>query len=505
MDTRDQADGTGDATGQRPETAGANARRAREVAAALPARLPRHSALIVGLVSTGAFVGQLDATIVQLALPTLARTFDAPLEHVSWVSLAYLVAFAACLPVFGRLCQMYGRKTLYLAGYVLFVGASALCAMAPDLGSLIAARVAQGMGGALLGANSIAILVSSVPEESRGRALGVFAAAQAVGMSAGPAVGGVVLGLFGWPWIFWLTVPFGIVAAAVGWLALPQTGGTRADQGFDWMGALLLAPALVLLVRALNHAAAWGLTSVETLGSFAAAALLFAVLVRQERRAPSPLVDLRLFASPGFSPGAAAVVLAYAMLYAMFFLMSFLLEHGYGDRAWAAGARLAIIPVVLGIVAPFSGGLSTRLGIRVLGLAGMGLCGLALALLSIVLADPDANRMLDSVAFAVFGAGLGLFVAPNNHATLAAAPTALATQAGALLNLMRVLGTSLGVAGATSTLSLGIAGAIGRHADTPVTGPALIVAVESGLALVAAMAFAAALLCVVRRRPAPQA
>lgn len=464
-------------------------------------RLPWHSWIVVGLVSIGAFVGQLDATIVQLALPTLATTFDARLHAVSWVSLGYLVAFASFLPIFGRVCQMYGRKTLYLLGYLIFVGSSALCALAPDLPSLVAARVVQGIGGALLGANSIAILVAAVPEEKRGRALGVFAAAQAVGMSAGPAVGGVVLGALGWQWIFWLTVPFGIVAAVAGWIALPRTGGAPLDARFDWLGALLLAPALVILVRALNHAASWGLTSPETIGSLVVSAGLLWLLVRQEKRAAIPLVDLKLLANRGFALGAGAIVLGYGMLYAMFFLMSFLLEHGYGERAWEAGLRLAVIPVILGVVAPFSGGLADGLGIRLLGAGGMGICLVGLLLLALGVGDPAAGRLMTFAAFALFGAGLGLFIAPNNHATIKAAPAALATQAGALLNLMRVLGTSLGVAGATSTLTLGLQQAGGpgdRMRD--ISGPALMEAVEWGIVLVAAMALLAGLLCMLRPR-----
>ena len=190
-----------------------------------------HPWLVVALVCVGAFVGQLDATIVQLALPTLGRAFAAPLQHISWVALAYLIAFASFLPVFGRLCEICGRKTLYLAGYALFIGASALCAVAADLPQLLAFRFLQGIGGALLGANSISILVATVPGAARGRALGYFAAAQAIGMSAGPALGGVLLEALGWRWIFGVTVPFGAVAMLLGWLVLPHTSAPLRRGG----------------------------------------------------------------------------------------------------------------------------------------------------------------------------------------------------------------------------------------------------------------------------------
>jgi EmrB/QacA subfamily drug resistance transporter len=453
-------------------------------------RQPWYPWLIVGLVSIGAFIGQLDATIVQLALPTLGKTFAASLETVSWVSLAYLVSFASCLPIFGRLCEMFGRKSLYIIGYIIFIVASALCGFASDMTWLIVFRVLQGVGGSPLGANSISILVKAVNQDRRGRALGFFAAAQAIGMSAGPAVGGLVLGALGWRWVFWLSAPFGLVAAVIGWLVLSRTETNETDKVFDWRGACLLGPALIFLVLALNQVSAWGLTA--TIGLTALSALLIWLLVRQERASSSPLVDLKLFRNAGFSLGAIAVALGYAMLYAMFFLMSFLLEHGYGDSPEAAGFRLAVVPVTLGVVAPFSGALSDRLGARLLSGAGMAACVAALLILGIAIADPAASRHIETAAFALFGAGLGVFIAPNNHTTIKAAPTSLSGEAGSMLNLMRVLGTSLGVASASSSLSWGLKIVSGVHGSwIPFAGQTLLRAVEIGLGMLAVMAVTA--------------
>ncbi len=455
--------------------------------------------LVVALVSIGAFLGQFDASVVQLALPTLGKTFDASLETVSWVALAYLVSFASCLPIFGRLCDMFGRKSLYLIGYLLFVFASSLCGLASDIDWLILFRVLQGVGGSLLGANSIAILVSSVGKDQQGRALGFFAAAQAVGMSAGPAVGGLLLASLGWRWLFWVCVPIGIAAAAIGWLALPQTKVLNERATFDWRGALLLGPALICLVLVLNQVSAWGAASPATLFLIALSVVLMALLVRQERGSPSPLVDLRLFQSKGFSFGAIAVLLGYAMLYGMFFLISFALEHGYGDSPLAAGLRLAIIPVALGVTAPFGGSLSDRLGARMLSGAGMTLCCVALAVLGFAIVSQSASRTPDAVAFALFGAGLGVFIAPNNHATINAAPKNLAGQAGAMLNLMRVLGTSIGVASASSTLSWGIQLVTGSYGDwKSFPGSTTLYAVDIGLVMLACMAAVAGLISVLR-------
>jgi len=457
--------------------------------------------LIVGLVSIGAFIGQLDATIMQLALPTLGKTFNATLEAVSWVSLAYLVAFASFLPIFGRLCEIHGRKSLYLIGYVIFITATLMCGLAPSLEWLVAFRVLQGIGGSMLGANSIAILVAAIDLERRGRALGYFAAAQAVGMCAGPAVGGLVLGLLGWNWVFWVSVPFGLAGAILGWLILPQTKAIDTRKRFDWDGALLLGPAIVMAVLALNQVTAWGATSPFILGLVTAAAVLIWLLIRKERNSSSPLVDLRLFASGAFARGIVAVVLGYALLYGMFFLMSFALEHGYGDTPLAAGLRLSAIPIALGLVAPFSGALGSRIGDRLLSAAGMGLCLAALGILAYAEANPGLARPISTAAFVIFGAGLGVFIAPNNDATLKAVPANLSGEAGSMLNLMRALGTSLGVAAASATLSWRLESATGLHQTwIPFAGHRTLGAIESSLGVLALMAIAAAVLSLVRNK-----
>lgn len=450
--------------------------------------------VVLALVSVGAFVGQLDATIVQLALPTLGRSFGASLSQVSWVALAYLLAFAACLPVFGRLCETMGRKQLYLAGYLIFISASVLCGLAQSLEMLIAFRILQGIGGSLLGANSIAILVAATPPDRRGRALGIFAAAQAVGMSAGPAVGGLVLDSLGWPWLFWLSVPVGLVAAVLGWRFLPATPASDPAAPFDWRGALLVGPAVAALVFALNHAADSARALVVTLAAVVASAVLFRLLVQQERRTRRPLVDLRLFASRAFAAGSLAVILGYAMLYGMFFLMSFALEHGRGDSAAMAGLRLAVLPVAIGLAAPLAGMLSDRIGAGAPALAGMGLCLFAVVLLMLSGGGYGATTL----AFASYGAGLGLFIAPANHLTLDAAPAGSAGQASAMLNLLRALGTSLGVAGATAMLGWRLAAEGGStEAWASLPGSALLDAVGQSLLLLAGMA-AVAILAVLR-------
>jgi EmrB/QacA subfamily drug resistance transporter len=458
--------------------------------------------VVVGTTCIGAFIGQLDASIVQLTLPTLEHHFLARLSTVTWVAIAYQLAYVTALPVFARLAVIAGRKLMYLTGFALITIASALCGLASDLAQLIAFRILLGTAAAMLGANSLVILVKAAGPARQGRAMGIFAAAQAVGVSMGPVTGGVLLATLGWRWVFWASVPFSLAAVVVGWLVIPQTADRGSDRRFDWRGAMLLMPALTMLLMLISLSHAWGPTSPAIIGSAVAAAVLLPMFIRQERRAPAPLIDLDLFRIPAFAGGILAIVLSYAMLYGIFFLMSFALVRGYHHSPLTAGLRLAIIPVALGTVAPFSGALHERLGVRTVLLSGMAVCVGALMLLSMALTGMGARVHSVMISLAMFGTGLGMFIAPNNSATMSAAPRERSGEAGGLLNLMRVFGTSVGVAGASAVLSWRLAALTGIGDRTlAAREEAVLGGVRGGLLLLAAFAVIAGLTSALRAPP----
>ena len=456
-----------------------------------------YSWLVVGAVCVGNFMGQADASIVQLAMPAFEDAFDAPLDAVSWVAIGYVLAFAAVLPGFARLAEIAGRKTLYLAGFALFGLASAFCALAPSLAWLVAFRVLLGVGGALLGANSVVIIVAAAGPERRGKALGIQAAAQAVGLSVGPALGGVLLGAFGWRSIFWVAVPSAILGAALAWLLVPKTAKFTADRRFDAAGALLLAPGLAALLVTITEGRAWGL-SPALIACALAAPILLGLFVWREMRAPAPLVDLRLFRSAAFSAGSVGVLVSYAMLYGIFFAMSFALVRGYHDAPIAAGLRLTMVPVALGLVAPIAGALSARRP-RLVMLAGMALCAVSALALTRLLTGAPGSLPAVMTALAAFGAGLGFYIAPNNNATMGAAPPDKSGVAGGLLNLLRVFGAGLGVAAASAALAWSLEAISGLHertANAPKT--ALLAASGDVFMMLAAFAALGAAMAVIR-------
>lgn len=420
------------------------------------AQLSAYRWLVVGVVSIGAFMGQVDASIAQLLLPSLERTFGATLSGVSWVAVAYLLTMAALMPIFGRLADILGHKLLYVAGFVVFAAGSALCGFAPNLPSLVVFRILQAIGGALLSANSVAIVVAAAGTGERGRAVGVQAAAQAVGLSAGPVIGGVVLHTLGWQWVFWINVPFGFIGAIAGWFVLPKTAARSKDKHFDLRGALLLGPMLTAFMLVLNEGHAWGVTSPAFIVATITGLGLLVVLIREERRAEAPLLNPKLFERLAFTAANAGSLMSYALLFGIMLLMPFVFENGYGDSPLAAGLRLAIIPVAIGIVAPISGLLFDRFGPRLPTLTGMIICAVALIILHFTLGDTNVDISGVMIALAIFGVGQGLFTAANNTAIMAAAPEDLTGEAGGLLNVTRAFGISLGIASTSLALSLAL-------------------------------------------------
>ena len=466
------------------------------------ARLNCYPWLVVGTVCIGAFMGQVDASIAQLVLPDVEAAFHASIGAAAWVSIAYLLVAAAMLPVFGRLADMFGRKLLYCGGFVVFVAGSALCGMAPSLDTLVAARVLQALGAGLLQANSIAIIVAAAAAPRRGRALGVQSAAQAVGLSAGPALGGFLIAALGWRWVFWINLPVGLLGAVLGFLVLPRTerpagAVTPGIATFDLAGAVLLVPSLGLLMFALNEAGHAGPRSPLLIGPLLVGVLLLIGFVRREQRTRSPLIHLGLFRNTVFVAGNVAGLLSYATLFGAFFVLPFVLEQAYGDSSLAAGLRLTVIPAALGLVAPVSGALYDRLGARFLTVSGMAAALVGLLVLSFALGT--GRLTLATAALAVFGIGQGLFTAPNNSAIMASASAEQSGQAGGVLFVMRSLGMSLGISLASVIMAWQLPVLPDRpQATLGVPVQLLIRGAVASFIVFAALAGVAALLCFVR-------
>ncbi len=436
----------------------------------------------VAAVCIGALMGQLDASIVTIALPSLAHSFHASVGSVTWVGLSYLVVLVATVTAAGRFADMWGRKLLYVYGFVLFVGASVLCGFAPDLAALCAFRALQAVGAAMLQANSLAIIVLVVPPRSRGRAIGLQGASQALGLALGPIVGGLLLAAGGWRLIFFVNVPFGLFGVVAAILLVPRSAHLGSRLRFDWRGLGLFFPTIVALLSALSFGATDGWLSPLIVGLFAAAALGACAFVRHERGAPSPMISLPLFRNLPFSLGLASAITAYLVMFGTLLLVPFYLQRSLGLGTARSGLELMAMPLAFGLVAPFAGRVADRIGARPLTVSGMAL--VATSLFVVGLLRPSTVGLL--LVLGGIGVGLGLFTSPNNAAIMGAVPSQSTGMASGLLNMSRGLGTALGLAvtGLVFSVAAGGSTSTGSSAAHAFTVAAVVLAGVAVLSLV---------------------
>ena len=387
--------------------------------------------LAVGAVCVGAFMGQLDASIVTVALPTLQRTFDASVGAVTWVGLSYLLVLVATVTAVGRFADMWGRKLLYVYGFAVFVIGSALCGLAPSLGALIGFRVLQAVGAAMLQANSVAIIVVAVPRASLGRAIGIQGAAQAIGLALGPSVGGLLLTAGGWRLIFMVNVPFGVLGVIAGLLLIPRSLHLNERVPFDRKGLSLFFPAVVAILSAVSFGNTAGWTSPMILAVIVVGVVLAIAFLRRERHASDPMLDLTLFRRSRFRCGITSGLLSYLVMFGVLFLVPFYFERGLGIGAGQAGLELMMMPLALGVVAPFAGRLADRLGARPLTVGGMSLVVIGLFALG-ALRPPTLGFL---ALLALVGIGLGCFTPPNNATIMGSVPEQQSGVASGVLNM----------------------------------------------------------------------
>jgi MFS family permease len=404
------------------------------------ARWPHAHWLAVAAVCLGAFMGQLDASIVTLTFPALSRQFGASLAGVQWVSLSYLLTLVALLVPVGRLADAVGRKLVYLYGFAVFTAASALCGFADSLPLLVGLRVLQAVGAAMLQANSVALVTTSSPRGSMRAALGVQAAAQALGLALGPTLGGVLVAGAGWQWVFWVNVPIGLIAIAAGRYLLPRTRQRTRMRQIDWAGVALLGSCSTALLLALSGLSGLDAPVWAVVILFIAAAALGVGFVLRQRLAAEPMVDLNLLRNRTVGNGLVGAMLGYLVLFGPLVLIPTL-----GGSVVRAGFVLTSLPVGFALAAAFGG---KRWPDRRRATVGGVVATAALIPLCLFsLTDPVLV-----ISLAALGIGLGLFTPANNATVMAAIPAASSGVGGGLVNMARGLGTTLGVAAVTLSL-----------------------------------------------------
>ncbi len=399
--------------------------------------------LVLVTVGVGTFMSTLDGSVVNTLLPVLSHALNTSVAGIEWVTTIYLLVISGLLLSVGRAGDLFGHKRLFLAGFATFVVGSTLCGLASSAHMLVALRVIQALGAAMLMATSPAILTLSFPSSQRGRALGAQGTFTYLGLTVGPSLGGWLAEAFGWRSVFYINVPVGLAAIALALHSIADDHVEEAEERFDFVGASLFTAGLVALMIALNQGSDWGWASPLTIGVLVGALALLVVFVHVERSRAAPMLDLSLFGSRTFSASAVSALLNYACVYAVTFVLPFLLIQGRGLGTAKAGLVLTAQPIVMAIVAPVSGALSDRIGSRGLATAGMVLLAAGLAALGLLVAQGSLAQL--AAALALVGLGIGIFVSPNNSALMGAAPRNRQGIASGVLATSRNVGMVLGV------------------------------------------------------------
>ena len=410
-----------------------------------PLRNPWPALLIVCL---GFFMIMLDTTIVYVATPSILTSLQTSLDSVLWVFNGYLLAYAVLLITAGRLGDLFGPRTLFAAGLVVFTGASVLCGLSQDVGQLIAARVVQGVGGALLAPQSLAILTSIFPRERMGAALGFWGAVIGVSTIAGPTLGGLIVTNFDWRWIFFVNVPIGIVALVGAFLIVPDVRPGRMHR-FDVVGVVLSGASLLAIVYGLieGQRYEWGTISgvISIPLILAVGVVLFVAFLAWERSQAEPLVPLRLFNHRNYTlMNGTSLAVAFAMQ-GIFLPFTIYLQSVRGMSALEAGLAVAPMSLVSMFVAPFSGRLADRFGGKYFLMAGLILFATGTGVL-FVLASLDSTWQTFVAPLMVAGLGMGCVFAPMTTLAMKDVATRDTGAASGVFNTMRQLGAVVGSA-----------------------------------------------------------
>ncbi|WP_258371799.1 MFS transporter [Curtobacterium sp. MCBD17_023] len=432
----------------------------------MPSRY-RHRTLILAVCCMSLFIVSMDATVVNVALPSIGRELHSPIAGLQWTIDAYTLVLASLLLLSGSTADRIGRRTTFQVGLALFTVGSLLCSLAPSVEWLVVFRMVQAVGGSMMNPVAMSIITATFDDaKERARAVGVWGAVVGVSMGLGPLVGGALTDTVGWRAIFWINVPIGIAAIVLTFLFVPESRSPKPRR-FDPLGQGIVIVLLASLVGGLIEGPRLGWASAGTLGLFVLAAAALVALVVVEGRTAEPLMDLRFFRSVPFSSAVGTALVAFGANGAFLFLSALYLQEVRGLTPFEAGLWTLPSALATMVVSPVSGRLIGTVGTRVpLVLAGLGIGAAGAVLTTVQVSTP---MWVLVVAFVLFGFGFGMVNAPITNTAVSGMPRAQSGSAAAVASTSRQTGVSLGVAlagtvtGASAVATVGPAFAVATH------------------------------------------
>lgn len=399
---------------------------------------------VLSIASVAAFMGTLDASIVNLALPSIARSLNAGLGYLILVPTVYLIVLASLQTTFGRLADTKGRVRIFNLGVAIFTAASLLAGLSQDILQLIFFRILQGIGAAIMGATATALVAEAYPPFRRGAAIGVNTMAVYIGLTVGPVLGGFLVQIFGWRSIFLVNLPIGGLLLLFSLCWLRGSEQNVVNRGFDLAGSATLTLFLTTLLLVLSQQDL-GFNTIQTATLATLSVVSLAAFIHIERRVDEPLIDLRLFTSNRlFSAGNITALLNYSTTAGTVLLISIHLQFILGFSPAEAGLILLTQPLVMVVVAPIAGWLSDRIEARVLSSIGMLIRTAGLLLLAFC--DEALSSSFILVPLFILGLGNGIFSSPNTNSILSSVSKERYGLASGTIGTMRTMGQSIGIA-----------------------------------------------------------
>jgi EmrB/QacA subfamily drug resistance transporter len=394
-------------------------------------------------VAVGLFMIMLDNTVVNVALPSIREDFGISISQLEWVFNGYALTFGVLLLTGGKLADMLGRRRIFMTGLVIFTISSFFCGFAGSEHVLIGARVVQGVGAALMNPATLSIIAATFPPRQRGMAIGIWAGISALALAIGPLVGGLITEHISWSWVFYINVPIGIVGLVAARIFIDESRDT-SEQRLDLAGLATSAIALFALTYALIKSNDEGWGDPLVLGLFAVSAIFFVLFALVEMRQRLPMLDLKLFRNSSFTSANAVMLLIGLAMFGMFFFVSIYVQNILGYSPVQAGATFLPMTVLIILVAPNAGRLADKLGPRAMMVPGLAL--LTLSLIAFSFQDESSTFWTLLPALLLGGLGMAMAMAPTTSAALHAVPVDKAGVGSAVINSMRQVGGSVGLA-----------------------------------------------------------
>ncbi len=395
-------------------------------------------------VAVGLFMIMLDNTVVNVALPSIQRDLGVGISELQWIVTGYALSFAALMLTGGKLADLLGRRRVFVLGIVVFTIASLFCGLADSGESLIAWRIVQGVGAALMNPATLAIISAAFPPHQRGMAIGIWAGVSAMALALGPLLGGLITQHWSWGWVFLINVPVGVVGVAASYVLIDESRDTSEEQRPDIPGLLTSGVGLFALTYGLIEANAYGWSSGRIAGAFVVAAVSLAAFVVLELRQRLPMMDLSLFKNGTFTGANLAMLLVALAMFGVFFFLSLYMQNILGFSATQTGAAFLPMTLLIMFIAPAAGKLSDRFGSRWLIASGLTLLAVQLFYYATLGTSEGFWNLLPGLL--VGGVGMALAMTPTAAAVIRAVPTDKAGVGSATLNSMRQVGGALGIA-----------------------------------------------------------